>query len=179
MTWLGLAITRLWKALSNDEGSATVEFVIAVPIIVSLAAVSVELGGALRVSSQLETAVRDASRILSITPADANGDLLPAGVDRAFALVRDRMRDAGKDVTLSGIPAAGAGTTCAADGAPCMKITEIPGSEAVFGRPRHEITLMAAVEVDTPLMMLFRDGVLRDGRGAVVVYAETSQMHFD
>lgn len=153
------------------------EFVIALPLLVGMAAVASELGGAMRVNAQLENAVRDTARILSITPLDASGDLLANGVDRAFELFADRMREAGRDVSLA---QGGDGTmTCAAAGSPCVRVAVIPGSAAVFGRDRREITVSAAVEVDTPLLGLFRDGVERDAFGRLVMRAETTQMHFD
>ncbi len=173
-TWTS---ARGGRALLDDAGAATIEFVLALPLLVSMAAVASELGGAMRVNAQLENAVRDTARILSITPLDGAGNLLANGVDRAFAMFQTRMREAGNDVTFA--QGGDGNMTCAAEGSPCVRVEVIPGSLAVFGRDRLDITVSAAVEVDTPLLGLFRDGVERDAFGRLVMRAETTQMHFD
>lgn len=62
------------KFLSDTAGSSTVEFVIALPILLGMLAFSVQYGNALKVRNNLDIASRDAARYLARAPLDTSGN---------------------------------------------------------------------------------------------------------
>jgi Flp pilus assembly protein TadG len=59
------------RFLSDRAGSVTVEFVIALPILLAILAFSVQYGNALKVRNNLDVASRDAARYLARAPLNA------------------------------------------------------------------------------------------------------------
>ena len=60
--------------MKDDRGSSTVEFVIALPILLAMLAFSVQYGNALKVRNNLDIASRDAARYLARAPLDSSGN---------------------------------------------------------------------------------------------------------
>lgn len=60
--------------ISDTEGSSTVEFVIALPILLGMLAFAVQYGNALKVRNNLDVASRDAARFLARAPLDPSGN---------------------------------------------------------------------------------------------------------
>lgn len=73
-----LRLVKNW--LKDDRGSSTVEFVIALPILLAMLAFSVQYGNALKVRNNLDIASRDAARYLARAPLDSTGN----AVDSVF-----------------------------------------------------------------------------------------------
>ena len=59
------------RFLADRAGSVTVEFVIALPILLAILAFSVQYGNALKVRNNLDVASRDAARYLARAPLNA------------------------------------------------------------------------------------------------------------
>lgn len=78
--------------LSDKAGSSTVEFVIALPVLLAMLAFSVQYGNALKVRNNLDIASRDAARYLARAPLDVSGtDVDQVFKDRARAIVAARV----------------------------------------------------------------------------------------
>ena len=60
------------KFLSDKTGSVTVEFVIALPILLAILAFAVQYGNALKVRNNLDVASRDAARYLARAPLNSS-----------------------------------------------------------------------------------------------------------
>lgn len=72
MTRQCLRFLKNWS--KDDLGSSTVEFVIALPILLAMLAFSVQYGNALKVRNNLDIASRDAARYLARSPLDTSGN---------------------------------------------------------------------------------------------------------
>lgn len=80
------------KFFTDVAGSATVEFVIALPILFAMLAFSVQYGNALKVRNGLDIASRDAARYLARAPLNtAKTDVDTAFKDRARQIVERRV----------------------------------------------------------------------------------------
>ncbi len=62
------------KFLNDINGSSTVEFVIALPILLAMLAFAVQYGNALKIRNNLDMASRDAARYLARAPLNAAGN---------------------------------------------------------------------------------------------------------
>lgn len=94
-----LCYSRIRQFLSDNRGSSTVEFVIALPILLAILAFAVQYGNALKVRNNLDVASRDAARYLARAP------LNPAGtdVDNFFKLAAKKIVSDRIDTTKSNI----------------------------------------------------------------------------
>lgn len=75
-------MTRLYnkylrRFLRETRAAATVEFVIALPILLAMLAFAVQYGNALKVRNNLDVASRDAARYLARAPLDSSGNDVP------------------------------------------------------------------------------------------------------
>lgn len=90
-------MTRLFRSifrrfLEDNRGSSTVEFVIALPILLAILAFAVQYGNALKVRNNLDIASRDAARYLARAPLNAGGtDVDTIFKNRAKTIVEDRI----------------------------------------------------------------------------------------
>lgn len=87
------AMSTFQRFVRNNEGSATVEFVLALPILLALMAFSIQYGNALAIRNNLDVAARDAARYLARAPLN---DSTGASIDSTFinksqAMVAERV----------------------------------------------------------------------------------------
>ncbi len=83
---------KLRKFITDVAGSSTVEFVIALPILLAMLAFSVQYGNALKVRNNLDIVSRDAARYLARAPLNAaQTDVDTVFKDRARQLIEDRV----------------------------------------------------------------------------------------
>ncbi len=80
--------------VSDSDGSSTVEFVLALPVLLAMLAFAVQYGNALKVRNNLDIASRDAARYLARAPLNEAG----TGIDayfkvRARQIVADRVEN--------------------------------------------------------------------------------------
>ncbi|GIX13963.1 MAG: hypothetical protein KatS3mg118_1922 [Paracoccaceae bacterium] len=86
---------RLSRFGAETRGAVTVEFVVALPLLLGVLAFAVQYGYAMQVRNALDVAVRDAARYLSRAPVDPiTHSVDPAFLDKAVQLVNDRISDA-------------------------------------------------------------------------------------
>ena len=77
---------------SDTRASVTVEFVIALPVLLAMLAFSVQYGNALKVRNNLDVASRDAARYLARAPLNSAGTGVDqVFIDRARQIVSDRV----------------------------------------------------------------------------------------
>jgi len=77
---------------ADAYGSVTVEFVIALPILLAMLAFSVQYGNALKVRNSLDVASRDAARYLARAPLNQAGTAVDqVFLDRAEQIIQDRV----------------------------------------------------------------------------------------
>ena len=82
------------KFFTNTSGSSTVEFVIALPILLAMLAFAVQYGNALKVRNGLDIASRDAARYLARAPLNAAGnDIDVVFKTRAQQIVASRVQN--------------------------------------------------------------------------------------
>ena len=81
------------KRFARDvDASVTVEFVIALPVLLAMLAFSVQYGNALKVRNNLDVATRDAARYLARAPLDPTGTSVDQiFIDRARQIIADRV----------------------------------------------------------------------------------------
>ncbi len=99
MTRRYLNIAKNWT--NDDRGSSTVEFVIALPILLAILAFAVQYGNALKVRNNLDIASRDAARYLARAPLDSTGN----AVDNYFIVQAKQIVESRIDTTKSTIAA--------------------------------------------------------------------------
>ena len=88
------ARNRLRVFATETRGAVTVEFVIAIPLLLAVLAFAVQYGYAMQVRNALDVAVRDAARYMSRAPIDPVTNAVdPAFLARATALVNNRISD--------------------------------------------------------------------------------------
>ncbi|MEM9049999.1 MAG: TadE/TadG family type IV pilus assembly protein [Pseudomonadota bacterium] len=87
---------RQGVAFAKDQRAAvTVEFVVAVPLLMAVLAFAVQYGYAMQVRNALDVAVRDAARYMSRAPIDETSNSVSASfLSKAEQLVNDRISDA-------------------------------------------------------------------------------------
>jgi Flp pilus assembly protein TadG len=89
---LAAARRRLGRFGAEPDGAVTVEFVIAVPLLLAVLAFAVQYGYAMQVRNALDVAVRDAARYMSRAPIDPATSLVDAGfLTKATELVQTRI----------------------------------------------------------------------------------------
>lgn len=80
---------------SDTRGAVTVEFVIAVPLLLAVLAFAVQYGYAMQVRNALDVAVRDAARYMSRAPIDpATSSVSATFLTKAEQLVEERISEA-------------------------------------------------------------------------------------
>lgn len=103
----GNRVTRLiTKKLSefwqDRTGSSTVEFVIALPILLGMLAFAVQYGNALKVRNNLDLASRDAARYLARVPLQGTAGsttVHPVFQDRARSIIENRLGSTTSTIT--------------------------------------------------------------------------------
>ena len=86
---------RLARAGRAQAGAAALETVCAVSLALTLGAAAGDLGRVLRGQVRLEAAAGDAARMLTLTPLQPDGTLLPGGVAQARAALAEGLAAAG------------------------------------------------------------------------------------
>ncbi len=139
-----------WSAsafLACERGTAALEFVVALPISIGLAVMAAEYGNGLMTREALDSALGDATRVLSRAPLDAVGDpdtetptpeIYTAFHDQARAIIADRTGVPLETVTFS------------------AEAIIVPGTET-FRTPIIMIETQASIGVDLQ-MLSFIDG---------------------
>jgi len=94
-----LCYSKIRQFLSDNRGSSTVEFVIALPILLAILAFSVQYGNALKVRNNLDIASRDAARYLARAPLNSSG----TDVDNVFKIAAKKIVSDRIDTTKSNI----------------------------------------------------------------------------
>ena len=100
MTRLFARMTRRFAA--DEKGSSTVEFVIALPILLAMLAFAVQYGNALKVRNNLDLASRDAARYLARVPLQETGGSTTVDqvfLDKARSIVADRLGSTTSTIT--------------------------------------------------------------------------------
>ena len=171
---------QLRRLRGRESGSAAVETVLAAILALGVSAAAADLGGTLRGQARLESAVRDAARMLTLTPLSEDGELLAEGVARARAELAARLEEAG--LAPAPLPATPPGGRCDAAGAVCHRVEAIAGAEAALGGPQVLVSVWAGAQ--TPARVL--SAVLPEGGapesdglapGAARLTAALHQMH--
>jgi len=125
----------------DERGAASVEFVTMTPLLAAILVMAAEYGNALMTREALDSALRDATRILSRAPLDetqdSNGNDVPAFFDffltEAQNIVAQRTQRQPEDVTFA------------------ASASELPGTEN-FRTPVILIETQATIQVDLPLL---------------------------
>lgn len=82
-------VARFWR---EDRASVTVEFVVALPILLAMLAFSAQYGNALKIRNNLDVATRDAARYLARAPLDTGGGSVdPQFIDQARTMIEARV----------------------------------------------------------------------------------------
>lgn len=142
------ALLRGVRRFAEDRsGAVTVEFVIAVPLLLAVLAFAVQYGYAMQVRNALDVAVRDAARYLSRAPVDA----ATATVDGAFVtkaqnLVRARI-SATATVTVNDLFVSEAGVAIKATAS--VQLPIFSAISALSGQPGIDHIDMVACEAWT------------------------------
>ncbi|MEM9011868.1 MAG: TadE/TadG family type IV pilus assembly protein [Pseudomonadota bacterium] len=136
----------------DKRGAATVEFVIALPVLLAVLVFSTQYGRAMQVRNALDVAVRDAARFLSRAPLA--GDSVPAAfVTEAESLITSRMGEAVESVNfveVSGSTAQAEVTVVANVRLPLLRlIRQIAGGEGDLSSiPMHASEVWPRTETD-------------------------------
>jgi Flp pilus assembly protein TadG len=88
--------TRLIRSLfrkfrKNRDGSATVEFIIALPILLAVMALCVQYGNALKVRNSIDVVARDAARYIARAPLAPDGSIPQNFADKAREIITTRL----------------------------------------------------------------------------------------
>lgn len=159
LVWLSEICSSFRRFLSDDRGTAGLEFVTASPLLFGVLVFTAEYGQALRARLMLEGAVQDAARYLARAPADkgandANGipqlSIYPQIRATARQIVFDRVGDT--DTTSGSI---------------AVSVNTVDGVN--FRNPYYVINVTATVSVDLPLLSMINIFSARnpDGRGKI------------
>lgn len=127
-----------WRAWRRDEsGAAALELIVALPLLVGMMLVTANYGLLLNSREALDSATRDAARILMRAPAgcrDVSGRNEPLPYphfeQEAQQIVADRMGVDFADVTLN------------------TQVFFVPGSEALAGQSYYQVVVQVSVEMD-------------------------------
>ena len=148
--------------IRDEAGSASIEFVVTLPLLIALLAISFEYGRAFAIREALDSAVRDATRFLARAPAtlvdDAAGQrpgLQQYFVDRARDMVSDRV---GAEMTAETFP---------------DPIVTNDKSDGSLRTPFYEIFVSVSVEAEFSLLSIFGNWIGSGGSGNL--YAFTMQ----
>lgn len=83
---------KLVSFATDTRASVTVEFVIALPVLLAMLAFAVQYGNALKVRNNLDVATRDAARYLARAPLNVGGTAVDqVFIDRAEQIIKDRI----------------------------------------------------------------------------------------
>lgn len=109
-------VAKIRSFIRDEDAAVTVEFVIALPLLLAMMVFSVQYGNAIRVRNSLDSATRDAARYLARTPLDSSGALNPYFIGRANQIVADRLGEKANNIFLSSqVSDASANVTIRAD----------------------------------------------------------------
>jgi len=95
-----LKVLNARKFFKDSSGSVTVEFVIAMPILLAVLAFAVQYGNALKVRNSLDFSARDAARYLARAPLNAEQtDVDQIFKDRARLIIANRVETSKSRIT--------------------------------------------------------------------------------
>jgi len=94
-------IAKIRSFIRDDRAAVTVEFVIALPLLLAMMVFAVQYGNAIRVRNTLDSATRDAARYLARTPVEANGSIHPYFIGRANQMVATQLGSKANNIFLS------------------------------------------------------------------------------
>ena len=95
-----LKVLNARKFFKDSSGSVTVEFVIAMPILLAVLAFAVQYGNALKVRNSLDFSARDAARYLARAPLNSAGtDVDQIFKDRARLIIANRVETSKSRIT--------------------------------------------------------------------------------
>lgn len=147
---------RAEQFAADEQGSASVEFVVTLPLLMGVMALSFEYGEAFSTREALDSAVRDATRLLIRSPAilidDASGQrpgLQQYFVDRAREMVAERT---GFEITAENFP---------------DPIVSADQGEGEFRTPFYEVVVTVSVEAELPLLSIFGNWIGPDNSGSL------------
>lgn len=141
MDWLAQMGRRVTRFLSDDRGTAGLEFVTTSPLIFGVLVFTAEYGQALRARMTLDSAVQDTARYLARAPLDntstvpgqIEADFYPATLTEAQGILQNRM---------NGMPYGFSASIATVD-------------ENQFRTPFYRITVEVRTAVDLPLLSIF------------------------
>lgn len=172
--WWGRSKALGLRAVRDDDGSASIELAFSVIIIFMLVMAGADLSRSMRGATALQTAAGDAARRLSLTPNNASGALMPAGVSLAHAGFLEHLSASG----LNPLPvAAPAGSVCTADGVLCHRMEEVPGSEEALGETQRRVVVWVAAASPSRFLRAFADDTPPARRGSFHLTADARQLH--
>lgn len=150
-----MASWSLSSFLACERGTAALEFVVALPLSIGLAVMAAEYGNGLMTREALDSALGDATRVLSRAPLDAVGDPeTGAPTPKIYTAFLNEAR--GLIASRTGVPVEAVGFTAEA--------VVVPGTES-FRTPIIMIETRASVGVDLRLLS-FIDNWLDGGEVA-------------
>lgn len=133
---------RLWK---DEQGQAGLEFVVTLPLLVGVATIAAEYGEGLQKRALLDSAVREATRLLSRAPGEISYGISEIGarvrihapfVFAARSLVAERMNMPAEDIDFG------------------IEIVVVDEGENFRGG-YYVITVDASIDISMPLLGLF------------------------
>lgn len=138
-------LNRFWR---DRRGTAGTDFVTTVPLMIGALMMSVEYGKTFAAREALDTAVRDATRLMARAPAgagtDSGGATVPAPYPffetQARSLIESRIGQPLKDVTAAGVSV------------PAFEVTFERVDETNFRDPFYRVTMTAATSINAPLL---------------------------
>ena len=129
---------KFWQ---DRQASVTVEFVIALPLLLAMLAFAVQYGNALKVRNNLDIASRDAARYLARAPLDNSG----SSVDQAFI-------DTARDIISA-------------------RLVGSKATVSAFSAGSDETAATVEVTIDVPFPLLTMIGLFGDVRETVAMQA--------
>lgn len=96
-----LEMTR--RFARDERATATVEFVIALPLLLAMMVFAVQYGNAIRVKNSLDSATRDAARFLARTPISSDGSMDVYFQNRALSLVTNQINQKANNIQLTSV----------------------------------------------------------------------------
>lgn len=95
------SVAMIRSFIRDERAAVTVEFVIALPLLLAMMIFAVQYGNAIRVRNSLDSASRDAARYLSRTPVDSSGAVNAYFVARARQIVVDQIGDKANNIFVN------------------------------------------------------------------------------
>lgn len=173
----GTAIGALTRFLRDERGTASMEFVVTLPLLLGPLLITAEYGNALTVREQLDSALADATQLLAAAPAlpgwdDTENDGIDAPpvlqqifVDRAEDLIAERLALQDPERVLFKGETVNRETSLLFEARISENLTSDPlDPNSLATRPFYVVKVRAVVQLDLGLLAFF-NGFFRNDAG--------------